>query len=153
MAIFAAAFLFACASSIVFAGGIVGAVVGVFAGTFVVVVAVAGSFGFLVVGGALAATVARDYWLDTSDMRMTLSALTDLEHSNSPDECIEFVKWCDRDETIRAYQHRLAAMHRPPIRAEYEATKEWVATTASRRSEVKKVALAKQACQRMVGPV
>ena len=57
--------------------------------------------------------------------RKLLSETTELNHNDDPEECINFVKWCTEDETLRAFQNQLARIGRHPIRAEYLAAKEW----------------------------
>lgn len=119
--------------------------------------AVAGVMSAAVLSGAFTTllVVAVYKWIDPSieQANFDLTALADLEHRESPDECVDFVKWCDHDATIKAYQHRLAEMGRRPIRAEYEAAKKWIKTADTRRAQAAKDAQAQAACERLAGAV
>ena len=79
--------------------------------------------------------------------------LVELEHSEFPDECIQFVEWCKIDDVLRNYQHQLAEMGRKPTLGEYQAAKTWVEGSEQRSSQKAKIDKAKAACDAMMSPV
>lgn len=129
---------------------VVFAVTVAFAGAFVGAVAFVGA-ALLGLAVLLGGAVANERWINAprSQTYTTIESLTDLEHSELPDECITFVKWCEEDTTLKTYQHQLATMGRHPILAEYEAAMEWMTTREERKSEVARHTQAKQACERL----
>lgn len=116
------------------------------------------ALGILIVGsvttaflGPIAFVYSMDHWIrrPRTESNAILSNLVELEHSSLPEECIRFAGWCETDETVGAYQRRLAAMGRKPVVGEYEAAKDWIEGAAARATEQEKADRAKQACARL----
>lgn len=103
------------------------------------------------VAGMLIGFIVTIYFFDgpRDEVTKTLASLSELNHSVDPDACIQYVQWCDEDETVRAYQRRLVSLGRRPILAEYNAAKEWVRSAIKQRGDAKKAAEAQRACQRL----
>ena len=82
-----------------------------------------------------------------------MEELIELEHSDKPDECIQFVEWCKIDDVLRNYQHQLAEMGRKPTLGEYQAAKTWVEGAEQRSTQKAKNDKAKAACAKMTVPI
>ena len=66
-----------------------------------------------------------------------------------PGACIDFMSLVDREETVRAYQRKIAAMGRMPVVGEYEPAKAWVEANENHSAEDELKERAKQACEQM----
>lgn len=151
-------------AAVLFVGAVVG--VGTLEGTLVFAAAGAvvlvflggGAGAFVGVGGGalvVAGALFHDNWIvDTrAAAQSLLSDLVELEYSDLPDECEDFVRMCEADSDVRAYQHQLAAMGRKPVLAEYNAAKLWVERSEHRLSAQEKSERARVACDRLAQPV
>ena len=78
-----------------------------------------------------------------------LANLEALDPTRKPQECIQFLEWCQQDETLKAYQHALAEMGRKPVVGEYRAAKDWVQSAGHGDKETR----AREACEQLVQPV
>jgi len=67
------------------------------------------------------------YHIDKPRYELDLYMLhhTELEPSEHPDECVQFLQWCKHDETLKHYQHQLAELDRKPTMYEYILAKRW----------------------------
>ena len=82
--------------------------------------------------------------------------LTDLEvldPTRKPQECIQFLEWCQQDETLKAYQHALAEMGRKPVVGEYRAAKVWMHYSGRRQMLDAVETRAREACEQLARPV
>ena len=75
----------------------------------------------------IAETVANIFYVtineELDNTRSSVYELNELESSESPEECIEFVKLCRTSNTILAYQNQIATQGRRPVYGEYLAAK------------------------------
>ena len=76
----------------------------------------------------------------------TLSALTELNADEYPNECIQYDSLRNNDPIIKQYHAGIVALERKPVMAELNAEKEWI-DSADQRDKTNK---AHQACERMM---
>ena len=113
-----------------------------------------GLFPILIVSGAACGS-ALSYYNNNQILqpkqlcRKLLSELKPLEASIMPDKCIQFLEWCQQNETLKAYQHALVEMGRKPVVGEYRAAKDWVQSAGHRDKEAR----AREACEQLAQPV
>ncbi len=106
--------------------------------------------GYVVVVGASAMILFVIYdthlhnQLDQADKK--LSALTELNADEYPDECIEYDSLRSNDPTVKQYHAGIVSLGRKPVIAELDAAKAWI-DSADQRDKTNK---AHQACERMM---
>lgn len=108
------------------------------------------------VAGAATHVVAFAFdWLDTRRRaaQTEFDSLLELESSEFPQECLDFVAWCEADPTLAQYQHQLVSMNRKPVTGEYTAAKAWINSVGERQSEEELQEKAREACERMRRPI
>ena len=82
-----------------------------------------------------------------------LADLEVLDPTSTPQECIQFLEWCQQDETLKAYQHALAEMGRKPVVGEYQVAKDWMHHSERRRILDMLETRAREACEQLAQAV
>ena len=117
-----------------------------------VVVAVA-LVAILVVGGALDYFERNFIKKPKAHAKKELRSLFELEASYNPSQCIQFLKWCQKDDTLKAYQHQLAKMGRTPVIGEYLAAEQWIKSMELNKAKEQDQREANEACEQLKQPV
>ena len=94
--------------------------------------------------------VSYDKFVDIrNETALTLTGFSYLDAALHPNQCINYVHWCETDATIAAYQRQVVAMGRKPMWVEYHAAKQWYVSRDARIAMEQKIAEAHAACERL----
>lgn len=123
----------------------IGLVLGVAERELTVLVALA----LLVVGFALLVVAHEDvcdFLFDTSAAKNRLNELKEL-NKESGECCVQYLKWCQSDHDLKAYQDQIGKMARLPIMLDYKNAHDWINNRQAGLSQQEKQVQASEACK------